>query len=579
MKPDPFVRSANLRDLVGRGPFALSANGVDVALVRTAAGWRAFQGRCPHQGALLGEGEIEGDKLVCRNHRWRFSLDSGRRDGGSECLASCPVAERDGAIFVDVSGLEPAPVTAAGNRSLDELPGPTPRPLIGNAHQIDLSKAHLIFEGWARQYGPTFRFWRGRTPVVVTSDAAMINEILRARPETFRRSARADATMSEMGINGVFNAEGEAWRSQRNLAVSALAQRNLKQLYPHIETVAKRLKRRWDRAAATGEALDVVDEMKRFTVDVTMLIAFGHDANTVEASNDLIQRHLEVILPRTSQRIFATIPVWRYVRLPSDRRLDRALAAVREWLRGLLAQTRRRLEAGSDRANRPANFLESMVMAVDEHGEPFSDATIMSNLITMLLAGEDTTAFTLAWAVHQLCDSPQWAQALRREADDVCGALNVAGSVDAVNRLAVAGAIGNETLRLRPAAPFTSASANVDTSLGEYFVPKGTTILLLFRPQAVEAKNFFDPLAFKPERWLEASSDPHNPAGQIPFGSGPRMCPGRSLALLEMKTLLSMMYKSFDVERAGRAEDVAERFGFTMSPTGLSVRLRPRPAH
>jgi cytochrome P450/nitrite reductase/ring-hydroxylating ferredoxin subunit len=579
MKPDPFVRSANLRDLVGPGPFALSANGVDVAVVRTGAGWRAFQGRCPHQGALLGEGEIEGEQLVCRNHRWRLSLDSGRRDGGPQCLASCPVAERDGAIFVDVSGLEPAPMKAAGNRPLDELPGPKPRPLLGNAHQIDLSKAHLVFEGWARQYGPTFRFWRGRTPVVVTSDAAMINEILRARPETFRRSARTDATLSEMGIRGVFNAEGEAWRSQRKLAVAALAQRNLKQLYPHIETVANRLKRRWDQAAETGEALDVVDEMKRFTVDVTMLIAFGHDANTVEASNDVIQRHLEVILPRTGQRIFATVPVWRYIRLPSDRRLDRALAAVREWLSDLLAQTRRRLKAGSDRANRPANFLESMVMAVDEHGEPYSDTTIMSNLITMLLAGEDTTAFTLAWAVHQLCDSPQWAEALRREADDVCGTLDVAGSVDAVNRLAVAGATANETLRLRPAAPFTSASANVDTSLGEYFVPRGTTILLLFRAQAVDPKNFFDPLAFKPERWLEASSAPHSPSGQIPFGSGPRMCPGRSLALLEMKTLLSMMYKSFDVERAGRAEDVAERFGFTMSPAGLSVRLRPRPAH
>jgi cytochrome P450 len=123
---------------------------------------------------------------------------------------------------------------------------------------------------------------------VVTSDAAIINEILRARPETFRRSIRTDATLSELGIKGVFNAEGETWRSQRKLAVAALAQRNLKQLYPHIETVAHRLKRRWDRAAATGEALDVVDEMKRFTVDVTMLIAFGHDANTVEASNDVI---------------------------------------------------------------------------------------------------------------------------------------------------------------------------------------------------------------------------------------------------------------------------------------------------
>ena len=106
MKPDPFVHAANSRDLVGPGPFAVSASGVDVALVRTGAGWRAFQGRCPHQGALLGEGEIEGDRLVCRNHRWRFSLNSGRRDGGPECLASCPAAERDGAIFIDVSATQ-----------------------------------------------------------------------------------------------------------------------------------------------------------------------------------------------------------------------------------------------------------------------------------------------------------------------------------------------------------------------------------------------------------------------------------------------------------------------------------------
>ena len=576
MKPDPFVRVANSRDLAGHGPFAVSAGGVDLALVRTGAGWRGFQGRCPHQGALLGEGEIDGDRLVCRNHRWRFSLESGQRDGGPGCLASCPVVERDGAIFVDVSGLEPAPPKPAGKRSLDELPGPKPRPLFGNAHQVDLSKAHLVFEGWAKQYGPTFRFWRGRTRVVVTSDAAMINEILRARPETFRRSIRTDATLSELGINGVFNAEGAAWRSQRKLAVAALAQRNLKQLYPHVETVAHRLKRRWDRAAATGEALDVVDEMKRFTVDVTMLIAFGHDANTVEASNDVIQRHLEVILPRVGQRVFATVPTWRYVRLPSDRKLDRALLAVRKWLGDLLSKTRQRLEAGSDDANRPANFLESMVTAVDEHGEPFSDATIMSNLITMLIAGEDTTAFTLAWAVHELCDTPLWSDALRREADDVFGLPDVAADVDAVNQLAVASAVANEALRLRPVAPFSGASANVDTSLGEFFIPKGTTILFLFRPEAVDPMNFVDPLAFKPERWLDAPSGPHNPSAQIPFGSGPRMCPGRSLALLEMKTLLSMMYKSFDVERAGRAEDVTELFGFTMSPAGLRVRLRPR---
>ena len=78
-KPETFTRVANVGELKGAGPFALSANGADVVLVRARGGWRAFEGRCPHQGASLGEGEIEGGALVCRNHRWRFAIDSGRR--------------------------------------------------------------------------------------------------------------------------------------------------------------------------------------------------------------------------------------------------------------------------------------------------------------------------------------------------------------------------------------------------------------------------------------------------------------------------------------------------------------------
>jgi nitrite reductase/ring-hydroxylating ferredoxin subunit len=124
MKSDSFVRAAKIDELRGAGPFSASANGVDVVLVRVPAGWRAFQGRCPHQGALLGEGEIEGDALVCRNHRWRFSIASGLREGGPECLTSCPTVERGGDLFVDVSGLTPASRKPAPTRSIDDLPAP-----------------------------------------------------------------------------------------------------------------------------------------------------------------------------------------------------------------------------------------------------------------------------------------------------------------------------------------------------------------------------------------------------------------------------------------------------------------------
>ena len=576
MKSETFIRVAQLSELNGDGPFALSANEADIVLVKSRGNWRAFEGRCPHQGALLGEGELDGGALVCRNHRWRFSVGSGQREGGPECLASCPVAERDGGVFVDVTGLKKRSAPNAATRSLDDLPGPNGWPLVGNMHQLDATKVHLVLEEWAGRYGSIYQFRMGSKRVVATTDPALIEQTLRARPEVFRRSSRMDVVLSEIGIRGVFNAEGEAWRPQRKLSVAALAQRNLRQLYPSIRMVSERMKRRWERHATDGEVLDVVDELKRFTVDVTMLIAFGHDANTIERADDVIQRELEVILPAISRRIFAIFPIWRYVPMPSDRRLNRAFATVRDWLDGLLSDVRVRLKAEPDRANKPSNFIEAMLTSVDEDGKPFSDDVIMSNLITMLLAGEDTTAFTLAWAVHQLCDYPRWASELRREADAVVGSENVAVDVDAANRLNRANAVANETMRLRPVAPLLVLDAKVDTTLGDLLLPKGTGVAVLPRPPALDQTNFVDPFAFRPERWLGDASGPHNVSTHLPFGSGPRMCPGRSLALLEMKTLLSMLYKNFDVERVGASKDVSELFGFTMSPAGLRVRLHSR---
>src|SRR5271155_1597266 len=128
-------------------------------------------------------GELEGGALVCRNHRWRFSIDSGRREGGPESLASCPVAERDGGVFVDTAGLKRSSAGKTATRSLDDLPGPKGLPLVGNLHQIDSTRAHLILEGWAASYGSTFQFRMGSTRVVATSDPALIEEALRARPE------------------------------------------------------------------------------------------------------------------------------------------------------------------------------------------------------------------------------------------------------------------------------------------------------------------------------------------------------------------------------------------------------------
>jgi cytochrome P450/nitrite reductase/ring-hydroxylating ferredoxin subunit len=574
--PDRFARVADLDALVTAGPYSLSVGASDIVVLRAAGAWHAFEGHCPHQGALLGEGEIDGGALVCRNHRWRFSTDTGEREGGPERLAACPVMERDGGLFVDVSGLARSPARAGATRTLDDLPGPRPLPVIGNLHQLDAATGHLKLEDWAARFGPTYQLRMGLRRALATADSALIEEALRARPETLRRSATIDGILSEAGVRGVFNAEGKAWRPQRKLATAALAQRHLRQLYPSIRTVAERLKKRWEAEASAGRAIDIVDDLSRFTMDVTMLIVFGHDANVVGRADDAIQQELEAILPVINRRTFALFPTWRYLQTPADRRFSSALAKLRAWLDGLLAETRARLKSEPERAQKPSNLVEAMLTSVDQNGEPFSDDVIWSNLVTMLVAGEETTGFTIAWAVHELCDSPAWVAKLRSEADQTIGSMDVAADVDVASRLECADAVACETMRLRPAVPVTALEPYSDVALGDILIPKGTLVFVLARPAAMSVENFADPLSFRPGRWLGERAAPHNVSAWIPFGSGPRICPGRSLAFLQIKTLLSMLYKSFDVTRLGARSDVAERYGFTMSPAGLRVKLDPR---
>jgi cytochrome P450/nitrite reductase/ring-hydroxylating ferredoxin subunit len=581
-----LTRVALLDELEGDGPHAASAQGLDLVLLRTPSGFRAFEGRCPHQGALLAEGEIDGAELVCRNHRWRFSSETGARNGGPECLASCPVIERERALYVDLSSLQRSALkqaapghSAAGlpaRRRLEDLPGPRGLPLLGNAHQIELSRLHLVLERWAHAYGPQYVFRMGPRRVLALADRDSCAQVLRARPEKFTWHGAMARIFAEVGADGVGTAEGDAWRPQRKLVMEALAQRHLRGFFPQLRLVGERLQRRWERFADQGAALDIVAELKRFTVDVTTLVAFGHDVNTIEQGEDVIQRKLGLIFPEFNRRVFSLLPIWRLIRLPRDRRLDRAVAEIRAWLEELVTRERARLRAEPGLAQKPGNLLQAMLSVRDDEGKPFPERLIFGNLMTILLGGEDTTANTLAWAIHELCRAPEDAAEVRREADQILGRAPVAPDFAASQQLSWAGALVQETLRLHPVGPFMMFDSKVDTTVGDVLVPKGTRVAVLVRPSSVNEEHFQDAQRFVPRRWLAPGPEVHDPAAFFPFGSGPRMCAGRSLAMLEAKLLVSMLYKNFEVERVGAAGAVQEKFAFAMTPAGLAVRLRRR---
>jgi cytochrome P450 len=452
---------------------------------------------------------------------------------------------------------------------------------LGNAHQISLHRLHQNLEQWAHQYGCPYEVHIGPRKFVVFDDPEVAEAVLRQRPEVFSRYFLIEPIMREMGIAGVFAAEGEEWRTQRRLAMAALSHRNLSAFFGTLHTVAERLLRRWQRAADENRVLDIQQELMLFTVDVTSSLAFGRDCNTLEQHDDGIQRHLRVIFSVLMQRLNSLVPYWRVLRLPSDRALDRSRAALSEWLGQVIRETHERLEREPERRTRPQNLLEAMLVTRDARGEAFDETVIRGNMMTMLLAGEDTTANTIAWSIHELLEAKKVAHKLGAEVDDVLGPRALPSDPALVARLEYAEAVANEAMRLRPVAPFATLTAVQPTVLQDVVIPKGTHVTLLNRAIAMNPDLVAEPTRFCPERWLdpEAALSLQRRAIHVPFGSGPRICPGRSLGLLEIRMVLALLYKNFTVERVGRPSDVKEHLAFTMSPQNLRIRLRRREPH
>jgi cytochrome P450 len=471
------------------------------------------------------------------------------------------------------------PVSGARRRAkrpLEQLPGPKGLPLIGNLLQLDSMRLHLVFEDWARTFGPMYGFRAGPKNGIVVSDPALVEQILRARPEQYRRIRRVEEVLSELGMPGVFSAEGAAWRPQRRLMTQALSTRNVHAFFPTLQLVVERLRRRWQ--ARAGTTLDILSELKRLTVDTTTLLAFGHDVNTIEREDDELQQQLELIFPRFTRRITAALPFWRLLRAPADRRVERAIVDLGQRMAELIRAARQRLDQDPRRAEAPANLLEAMLATRDEAGQPFAEELMVGNALQILVAGEDTTAATLAWAVHHLCDNADASLALREELDRALGGATGPSDVEVVNQLQLVNGVVQESLRLRSVAPVIFLESNADVTLNGVLVPQGTWLFVLTRIAALSSAHFERPLEFRPERWLGGTAEP--PVGKatthMPFGSGPRICPGRALALLELRMALAMLYKNFEVERVGGSEEVGERFLFIVEPTHLKVRLHPR---
>jgi cytochrome P450 len=459
-------------------------------------------------------------------------------------------------------------------RAIGELRGPPGLPLIGNAHQIRTRRLHLILEEWCDRYGPVFRFDLGPRRIVGIGELDEINTILRDRPDGFRRWRELKEGSDETGLSGVFVAEGDEWRHQRRLAVTALNSNHLQRYFHVVSTTCERLLGRLRGAARERRAIDIQQELTSYTVDVTSLLAFGHDLNTLERRDNELQGHIQRVIQISGRRLGMPVPYWRWVRLPADRAADRSLEEIRRAVITFIEQARERMRVRPELLDAPENFLEGMLAAQQTEGG-FSDEEIIGNTFTMLLAGEDTTAHTIAWTLWFLASRPEHQTRVAHEALEVLGEHRSPVDYETIESLSYCEGVLREAMRLKPVAPMLGVEALADTTVAATRIPAGTRLLLLARHAGLKAVEQGD--QFDPGRWLEHGETPRSTPDQksfLAFGAGPRFCPGRNLAFLESKTALAMIARNFEIELDGGP--VTELFGFTTVPTGLRVRLRER---
>ena len=451
------------------------------------------------------------------------------------------------------------------------IPGPPGRPLVGNL--LDLPRGRMIrtMADLALRYGPMMKINVLGGDRYVASGLEMFDDLCDesrfakfvAKPQFVLGSA--------LPTRGLFTSESgdPLWKSAHEVLLPAFSMRSIRGYTPLMVDIADQLMLKWERLNP-GEPVDVTADMTRLTLDTIALCGFGYRFNSFyRDSRHPFVEAMMVMLAEGQARLRLPDAVVK-ARRGALRRFDASVDLMTTTVQGIIDERRGSDDPGDD-------LLGCMLAGVDKDGARLPDRDIISQCITFLIAGHETTSGLLAFAVHYLSRHPEVAERARAEVDAVLGTDPTVPPTDAqLGRLPYVSQILEETLRLWPTAPAFFRRPLEDTTVGGYEFAAGTPIMALsmalHRQKDIWGADAqeFDPEHFAPER--RAALPPN---AFKPFGTGARACIGRQFALQEAVLVLAMVVQRFDL--VGDPDYQLEvRESITIKPEGLVITLKPR---
>jgi cytochrome P450 len=430
------------------------------------------------------------------------------------------------------------------------LPAPRPlAPIFGGLYAAAYGVGGQQLVGQlVRKIGPVVALpVLGYGPVVAVADPALAKQVFAAKPDVLLGGEGVGPAAAIYGSDSMFVQEEPEHLRRRKLLMPPLHGSVLNGYVPIIEEATRAAMARWP----VGQPMRMLEAARELTLDVIVRVMFGvQDPAEVkrlgEPFDDLLVLAISEETPvRYAARRLGALRLWG--------RLSGINHRVDEVLLPLIAARR------AD-SRRDAGILGMLVDARTEDGEGLSDKEIRDDLVTLVLAGHETTATTLAWVVDLLLHHTDALERVRAEARD--------------GGTAFTEAVINETLRLWPPAPITGRMTAVRYTLGDYTLEPGTRIVLLLDAVNRDPDAYPDPDEFRPERFLGERPPSHS---WIPFGGGIKRCIGAAFAMRELVTVLHTVLREGTLEPVNRTPETPPwRAAPVLVPrNGTRVRFRP----
>jgi cytochrome P450 len=434
------------------------------------------------------------------------------------------------------------------DRSL--LPPVSPLPLLARAQLLGVffGDRLAMLTKFAQYGGDISRFRFGNRYVVLVNEAQAVGEVLLEREEDYHKGPALSVYSRPLLGNGLLTSEGDFHRKQRRLASPAFAHKRIVGYATPMAEATERIQASW----VTGETIDVSHEMMRLTLGIVGKTLFDvenmdDDADTLGSSLTAIMHYFIRIVRAPIRTFSATLPPWE-----QDAR--KALAYLNGTIYRLIEERRQDKRDTGD-------LLSMLILAHDPDDDSDSgmeNTQIRDEVMTLFLAGHETTANALSWTWYLLAQNPEIYARLQSEIDTVLQGRTP--TYDDLERLPYTLQVLKESMRLYPPVYALVRQAMTETQIAGHRIPRKA--IVLFSPYLLHRRPdyFPDPHVFDPERWTETFEKTRPRYAYLPFGGGPRICIGAAFAQMEGHLLLAAL---------------AQRVTFSLPHPGYEVKPEP----